>query len=353
MNSADGSENNYGLTSSLVDLLCPRAEKQGAARLYWFQETGDAERPTEEWSFTHLEARAQALGARLQGGLEDERVLMPCHELAEATHVDWSEPAEAPSPDDARCLPAQFRAQAARTPDAVAVAGDDETLTYAELDARSDALAWHLREQGVAPEVRVGLSVERCAGMVVAMLGILKAGGVCIALDADAPRAQRASLLADSGARVLVTQSHRDTALTAEGVRTVFVDSEEAFELGVLGPPRAGTTPEDLASVLYSAGETTGSLRGVRVTHTEVARFFGDMDARMGNAPVGTWLAVPRLARGSSMLELLWALMRGFRVVVREEDAAPKSSSRAPGTRRAQQDFNRHSPSRPSEAVGG
>ncbi|MCY1047766.1 AMP-binding protein [Corallococcus sp. bb12-1] len=316
MNSADGSENNFGLTSSLVDLLCPRAEKQGAARLYWFQETGDAESTTEEWSFAHLEARAQALGARLQAGSEDERVLMPCHELEQATHTDWSEPAEVPSPDDARCLPAQFRAQVARTPDAVAVAGDDETLTYAELDARSDALAWHLREQGVAPEVRVGLSVERCAGMVVAMLGILKAGGVCIALDPDAPRAMWASVLEDSGARVLVTQSHRDSALTAEGVRTVFVDSEEAFELGVLGPPRAGTTPEDLASVLYPAGDG-GSLAGVRVSHTDVARFFGTMDSRMGNAPMGTWLAVPRLARDSSMLELLWALMRGFRVVAR------------------------------------
>ncbi|RYZ36507.1 MAG: hypothetical protein EOO71_31545 [Myxococcaceae bacterium] len=317
MNSADSGENNFGLTSSLVDLLCPRAEKQGAARLYWFQETGDAERPTEEWSFTHLEARAQALGARLQAmGAEDERVLMPCHELEQATHTDWSEPAEAPSPDDARCLPAQFRAQAARTPDAVAVAGDDETLTYAELDARSDALAWHLREQGVAPQVRVGLSVERCAGMVVAMLGILKAGGVCIALDPEAPRAQRAALLEDSGARLLVTQSHRDPALTAEGVRTIFVDSEEAFELGVLGPPRAGTTPEDIASVLYSAG-AGGGVQGVRVSHTDVARFFGDMDSRMGNAPESTWLAVPRPARGSSLLELLWALMRGFRVVAR------------------------------------
>ncbi|MCY1030688.1 AMP-binding protein [Corallococcus sp. BB11-1] len=312
MNSADGSENNFGLTPSLVDLLCPRAERQGAARLYWFQEAGAAESATEEWSFAHLEARAQALGARLQAGSEDERVLMPCHELEQATHTDWSEPVEATAPDDARCLPSQFRAQAARTPDAVAVAGDDETLTYAELDARSDALAWHLREQGVAPEVRVGLSVERCAGMVVAMLGILKAGGVCIALDPEAPRAMRASVLEDSGARVLVTQSDRDAGQTADGVRTVFVDSEEAFELGVLGPPRAGTTPESIASVLYA-----GSPQGQRMSHSDVAGFFRNMDARMGNAPVGTWLAVPRLARGDSLLELLWALMRGFRVVAR------------------------------------
>ena len=324
MNSADSGENNFGLTTSLVDLLCPRAEKQGAARLYWFKETGDVDGPTEEWSFAHLDARAQALGARLQAmDPADERVLMPCHELAEATHVDWSEPTAVPAPDDARCLPAQFRAQAARTPDAVAVAGDDGTLSYAELDARSDALAWHLREQGVSPEVRVGLSVERSAGMVVAMLGILKAGGVCIPLDPDAPREQRASLLEESRARVLVTQSHRDNALTTEGVRTVFVDSEEAFELGVLGPPRAGISPEDLASVLYTSG-ATGRRTGVMLSHTSVAQYFSTLDSRMGNAPVGTWMAVTRLARDSSLLELLWALMRGFRVVVQ---AAPAESA--------------------------
>ncbi|RKH62023.1 AMP-binding protein [Corallococcus aberystwythensis] len=263
MNSVDSGESKFGFAPSLVDLLCPQAERQGAARLYWFQE------------------------------------------------------ATAAAQDDARCLPAQFRAQVARTPDAEAVVGDDETLTYAELDARSDALAWHLREQGVAPDVRVGLKVERSTGMVVALLGILKAGGACVSLDPDTSPEQLAALLEDAQLRVFVTQSHRDLAPGTQGVRTVFVDSEEAFQLRVLGPPRAGTTPEGIASVRYTAG-TTGQPRGEPLSHLGVSRFFNDLDARLGHAPVGTRLEVSRRACGGSVLELLWALLRGFRVQVRD-----------------------------------
>ncbi|RKI02068.1 hypothetical protein D7Y04_14025 [Corallococcus sp. AB038B] len=216
-------------------------------------------------------------------------------------------------PDDSRCLPAQFRAQVARTPDAVAVAADDETLTYAQLDAASDALAWHLREHGVARDVRVGLCVERPARMVVAMLGILKAGGAFVPLDPDCPREQLAAMMEDSRARVLVTESPRVQSLPADGVCTVLLDSEDAFELDVLGPPRAGTTLDDAAYVLYTSG-SSGKPKGVRVPHRSVADFFSAMDARVGAAPVGTWLAVSRIVCDSSVLELLWTLVRGFRV---------------------------------------
>ncbi|MBN9684672.1 MULTISPECIES: AMP-binding protein [unclassified Corallococcus] len=219
-----------------------------------------------------------------------------------------------PAPlDDSRCIPARFRAQAARTPDAVAVAADDEALTYAQLDAASDALAWHLREHGVARDVRVGLCVERATRMVVAMLGILKAGGAFVPLDPDGSREQLAAMMEDSRARVLVTQSHLVEHLPTDGVRTVVLDSEDAFELDVLGPPRAGSTLDDPAYVLYSSG-ASGKPSGVVVPHRSVADFFSAMDSRVGAAPEGTWLAVSRAFCDSSVLELLWTLVCGFRV---------------------------------------
>ncbi|NPC68757.1 AMP-binding protein [Corallococcus exiguus] len=230
-----------------------------------------------------------------------------------------------PTPaDDSRCLPAQFRAQVARTPDAVAVAAEDETLSYAQLDAASDALAWHLREHGVARDVRVGLCVERPTRMVVAMLGILKAGGAFVPLDPDCPREQLAARMADSLARVLVTESRLVPSLPADDVCTVLLDSEDAFELDVLGPPRAGSTLDDPAYVLYSSGRP----QGVRVPHRSVADFFSAMDARVGTAPVGTWLAVSRICFDSSVMELLWTLVRGFRVVVQGDGAAMKTPAR-------------------------
>ena len=104
-------------------------------------------------------------------------------------------------------LPALFAAQAARTPDAVAVVFEDRTLSYAALDAHANRLAHHLQSLGVGPETMVGLCVERSPEMVVGLLGILKAGGAYLPLDPNYPRERLAFMLADAGCPVLVTQA--------------------------------------------------------------------------------------------------------------------------------------------------
>ena len=103
-------------------------------------------------------------------------------------------------------MPALFAAQAARTPDAVAVVFEDRELSYAALDAHANRLAQHLQGLGVGPETVVGLCVERSPEMVVGLLGILKAGGAYLPLDPNYPRERLAFMLADAGAPVLVTQ---------------------------------------------------------------------------------------------------------------------------------------------------
>ena len=107
----------------------------------------------------------------------------------------------------AATLPALFAAQAARTPDAVAVVFEDRTLSYAALDAHANRLAHHLQSLGVGPETVVGLCVERSPEMVIGLLGILKAGGAYLPLDPNYPRERLAFMLADAGCPVLVTQS--------------------------------------------------------------------------------------------------------------------------------------------------
>ena len=97
-------------------------------------------------------------------------------------------------------MPALFAAQAARTPDAVAVVFEDGTLTYAELDARANRLAHRLRGLGVGPGVLVGLCAERSLEMVVGLLAVLKAGGAYVPLDPDYPAERLAFMLADAGA---------------------------------------------------------------------------------------------------------------------------------------------------------
>src|SRR5262245_51733403 len=102
------------------------------------------------------------------------------------------------------CLHHLFEEQAARTPDAVAVAFEDRQLTYAELNKKANRLAWRLRALGVGPEIRVCLLLERSAEMIAAMLGALKAGGAYVPLDPAYPEERLSFMIRDSGAVVLL-----------------------------------------------------------------------------------------------------------------------------------------------------
>ncbi|HLL48505.1 MAG TPA: amino acid adenylation domain-containing protein, partial [Longimicrobiaceae bacterium] len=119
--------------------------------------------------------------------------------------VEWNR-TERPFPREA-CIHQLFQAQARRTPDAVALVWGAEEMTYRELDARANRLAHHLAALGVGPESRVGLRLERSLENVVATLAVLKAGGCCVPVDTSYPAERMELMLADSGARVLLTRS--------------------------------------------------------------------------------------------------------------------------------------------------
>src|SRR6185295_9823705 len=129
----------------------------------------------------------------------------------------------------AATLPELFAAQARRTPDAIAVIFEDRTLTYAALDAHANRLAHHLQNLGVGPEMVVGLCVERSPEMLIGLLGILKAGGVYLPIDAGYPRERLEFMLADAGVSVLVTMSApADRLPVSPAVRIVRLDADAA-----------------------------------------------------------------------------------------------------------------------------
>ena len=140
------------------------------------------------------EATVETLGRRLirllEAAVADAGQPLGSLPILEAAERDtilrtWNDTAQ---PVAAATLPALFAAQAARTPDAVAVVFEDRTLTYAALDAHANRLAHHLQSLGVGPETMVGLCVERSPEMVIGLLGILKAGGAYLPLDPNYPR---------------------------------------------------------------------------------------------------------------------------------------------------------------------
>ncbi|WP_095988189.1 non-ribosomal peptide synthase/polyketide synthase [Cystobacter fuscus] len=227
--------------------------------------------------------------------------------------VDWNDTRRQVSP--AASIHQLFEAQAARTPEAVAVVSGDEHLTYRELQQRARQLAWHLKELGVGPESVVGLYAPRSLELVVGLLGILGAGGAYLPLDPAYPRERLGYVLEDSGARVVVTQGRVAGTLPAVGVRTVLLES---VPVGTGSrPPHPAVGPETLAYALYTSG-STGRPKGVLIEQRSVLNFFEAMDERLGSAP-GVWLAVTSISFDISVLELLWTLTRGFQVVLQDE----------------------------------
>ncbi|HEY6458856.1 MAG TPA: amino acid adenylation domain-containing protein, partial [Polyangiaceae bacterium] len=213
-------------------------------------------------------------------------------------------------------LPELFERQAARTPDATALVFGGESLTYAELDRRATQLAHHLVRLGAAPDVLVGLQVERSVDLVVGLLGILKAGAAYVPLDPSFPPARLAHMVEHSRMAILV--SHRDLANRLPVRPPVVVrlddDAERIAEAAATpGAPRANA--RHLAYVLYTSG-STGTPKGVGVEHAAIVNFLLSMEKEPGLDASDTLLAITTLSFDIAGLEIYLPLVTGAKVVL-------------------------------------
>jgi amino acid adenylation domain-containing protein len=160
-----------------------------------------------------------------------------------------------------------FADQARLTPDVTAVEQEGRTLTYAELEARSNLLASRLQASGVGTDVVVGLFLRRSPDLVVAMLGALKSGGAYLPLDPAYPRDRLALILTETGAPVVLSETSLAPALPS-GPEILCLDAawEEIAGKANDSAPQEGSSPESLAYVLYTSG-STGRPKGVMVPH--------------------------------------------------------------------------------------
>ena len=219
--------------------------------------------------------------------------------------------------DEQLCLHTLFEAQVDRTPDDTALVFRDRQYTYRELNRRANQLAHHLKSLAVGPEVCVGICLERSLEMVVGLLGILKAGGAYLPLDPSYPKDRLTYMLADSGARVLLTQG--DLAIDLAGdVRRVCLDRWTDFSWAREENPSSASTAQNLAYVIYTSG-STGRPKGVMLSHQNVVNFCAGIDRCFAPQDAGAWLAVTSISFDISVLELLWTLTRGFKVVIQPE----------------------------------
>ncbi len=225
--------------------------------------------------------------------------------------AEWNETAREYARE--ACIHELFAEQAQRRPDAVAVIADGEQVSYGKLNARANQLAHRLQSLGVGPEVVVGICAERSVELIVGLLGILKAGGVYLPLDAEYPQERLEYMVADAGVSVLLTQSElRDRLPLSAGVHCLDLDTE--FVSGDSSTPESGATAETLCYVIYTSG-STGQPKGVAVPHRGVVRLVQPSNyVKLDEEEVVLQMAP--VSFDASTFEIWGALLNGARLVM-------------------------------------
>ncbi|MGW9448877.1 amino acid adenylation domain-containing protein [Streptomyces sp. NPDC055632] len=205
-----------------------------------------------------------------------------------------------------------------RTPDAPAVRDAHTTLTYRELDARADALARRLAARGIGPEDRVAVALPRGNDLVVALLGVLKAGAAYLPLDTGYPAARLAHMLDDAAPRLLLTTPELHPGLPRTTVPHLYPgDGEPAPDPSVpLSVPHAAHP----AYVIYTSG-STGRPKGVVVTHRGVGAMAATQRERLRLTPGSRVLHLASVSFDAAFWELCMALLSGACLEIDERDA--------------------------------
>ena len=170
-----------------------------------------------------------------------------------------------------RCVHEMFEEQAKHIPQQTAVVAGAVTLSYAELDSKANQLAQFLRLQGVRPETRVGICMGRGLEMMVALLGVLKAGAAYVPLDPAYPQARLQYMIENSAIEILLTQSEFAESLPSHAATPVYLDTDlSAIEGCSRQSPQAAVSPDNIAYVIYTSG-STGRPKGVAMPHGPLA----------------------------------------------------------------------------------
>jgi amino acid adenylation domain-containing protein len=288
---------------SRFDLSVSFARRDGALRVAWEYSS----ELFDERTIVGLSAHLENL---LEGILAD-----PARAISRLTLLSTGERREllegqvgAPTAAPPGCAHELIAAQAARSPDAVAVRCAGRALSYGELEARANRVAHELRELGVAPGQLVGLHLGRSVELLVGLLAVLKAGGAYVPLDPAYPSERLELMARDAGLRVLVT--HGDLRERAPQAQSVVCVDDPRLERHPASAPPCEARPEDLAYVIYTSG-STGRPKGVMVEHRNLVNLLASMAERPGLQAGETMLGLTTPAFDLSVPDLYLPLFTG------------------------------------------
>ncbi|QXJ23365.1 amino acid adenylation domain-containing protein [Actinomadura graeca] len=253
-----------------------------------------------------------------------------------AATVDVLDPAErdwlltgvnaaAGPPAEPATIPDLFQRQVTAHPDATALVHGDHTLTYRDLDTRADQLAQTLIGRGVGPETVVAVALPRSPHLITAVLAVLKAGGAYLPLDAAHPADRVAFMLADSAARLVITNAATQQRLPDLAIPALVIDAPDPTpdDIDIVQPRPVSV--HNTAYVIYTSG-STGRPKGVAVTHTGLASLVATQVERLEITPGSRVLQFASPSFDASVWEMTTALLTGATLVLADKDDL------APGT---------------------
>jgi len=230
--------------------------------------------------------------------------------------TDWNNTRRDYPPSD--CIHHLFERQAEERPEADAVIFGAEQLTYGELDRRANQIAHYLRRLGVRPETRVGICSRRSLAMIVAMLGVLKAGGTYVPLDPAYPKQRINYMLEDAEIAVLLTEENLLEDLPKNLTQIVFLDSGWDAIIGEEDSnPASKVSPQNLAYIIYTSG-STGDPKGVAIEHRSAATLIRWAKEVFSAEELAGVLASTSVCFDLSIFELFVPLSLGGKVVLAE-----------------------------------
>ncbi|XYI02620.1 non-ribosomal peptide synthase/polyketide synthase [Sorangium sp. So ce1128] len=265
---------------------------------------------TVERMLGHLHMLLQALVQGPSQRLADVSVITP--EERHRCLVTWND-TQADLPNRV-CLHQLFEAQAARTPDAIAVISSERRLTYRELNRRANRLARALRGLGARPNTLVAVVLDKGWEQAVSVLAVQKSGAAYLPIDPGLPAERLRHLLAHGQVELALTDGELDGRLPwPEGVRRLRVDEAAPSEADDRDL-EAAQRPEDLAYVIYTSG-STGLPKGVMIDHVGAANTILDVNQRFGVGPEDRVLALSALNFDLSVYDVFGLLSTGGAVV--------------------------------------
>jgi len=254
----------------------------------------------------HITVLLQGIAANPNRRISELPILTAAEE--QQICVEWNDTsAEFPTE---LCLHQLVMAQATRTPEAAALLDGNRELNYGELDRQSNQLAAFLRKRGIVPETPVGLYFEPSCEMIVGILGVLKAGGVCVPLDPSYPQDRIKHVVEDAQLRVLLAKQQRCPPALPGSVEVCYLDSgwdQIGRESVESVPGECG--PENLAYLIYTSG-STGKPKGVQITHRNLVHSTHARSLYYG-AEAGRFLLLSSFAFDSSLVGIFGTLCRG------------------------------------------